>query len=95
MFECKGCAARDIQIQDLRTCHVCAQKDVMIAFLREQLVQKDSQIAEYKREYKRAIDRVLEKEGVQPVREEVGGERSIDMASMLNIFEEVPIGETK
>jgi hypothetical protein len=93
--KCKGCESKDLQIQDLKTCPVCAQKDLMISFMKEQIAQRDITIAQSQREYKRAMDRVLEKEGIQPIREEVAGEKQISMDNLINMFEEVPVGEVE
>lgn len=100
MFECKACSVKDIIIRKLeareeKPCPICVSKDAMIARLVSDNQQKDNQIAEYKREYKRAMDRLLVEKGIQPLREEVAGEKTVDVATLMNMFEEVPIGEAK
>ena len=100
MFSCKVCEIKDqiiakLEAKENKPCPICETKDAMIKNLVEQISFKDGQIAEYKREWKRAMDRILEKNGIPPVREEAAGQREFDIASMMNVFNEVPIGKDK
>lgn len=74
--ECLACAAKD---------DIIRRQDQVISELREEL-------REYKREFKRAIDRLLEKTEIAPISEAASKKpEPIDMANLMNVFEETEI----
>lgn len=103
IFECKVCKVKDEVIAELKKdgCKVCAQKDEMIKHMKGLLDSREKSLSEindeiryWKNENKRLMDRLLEKNNVAPVREEVAGHNEFDMNKMFNVYEtEVPLGE--
>jgi hypothetical protein len=52
-------------------CKACTAKDEIIGFLKEQIKQKDADWANERAEYKRTVDRLLQRERIAPIGEGV------------------------
>ena len=79
------------------TCEACKSKDDIINFLKDQIRQKDEDWACERAEYKRTVDRLLQKERIAPIGQGQGAtvpsHQSMELKSIFDEVEQVANGK--